>query len=278
MPRQSGMSALEKEWKAIEKREQRLAKLALQGKDSAWKGKLEEKVPPKVSRALEAAFCKAFALVFEKGTGIIEKSYDSADLRQAGRAKMLNGDYVAQDAVVIDVGINVDENGKLCGDVDQASMESRNLLLTTVEGIGLGALGIGLPDIVLFVGMLLKGIYETALRYGFSYDTPEERLWILKAMEASLTKGSGWLERNQAVDQIMAGSVVPDQEALKRQRDRTAQTFAMDMLLLKFVQGLPLVGVLGGAGNPVYYRRVLRYVALKYRKRYLFQKREELAE
>ena len=71
---------------------------------------------------------------------------------------------------------------------------------------------------------------------------------------------------------------VPDQEALKRQRDRTAQTFAMDMLLLKFVQGLPLVGVLGGAGNPVYYRRVLRYVALKYRKRYLFQKREELAE
>lgn len=83
MPRQSGMSALEKEWKAIEKREQRLAKLALQGKDSAWKGKLEEKVPPKVSRALEAAFCKAFALVFEKGTGIIEKSYDSADLRQA---------------------------------------------------------------------------------------------------------------------------------------------------------------------------------------------------
>ena len=52
----------------------------------------------------------------------------------------------------------------------------------------------------------------------------------------------------------------------------------MDMLLLKFVQGLPLVGVLGGAGTPVYYRRVLRYVALKYRKRYLVQKREELAE
>ena len=249
MPRQSGMSALEKEWKAIEKREQRLAKLALQGKDSAWKGKLEEKVPPKVSRALEAAFCKAFALVFEKGTGIIEKSYDSADLRSLRRVQG-----------------------------EARTGESRNLLLTTVEGIGLGALGIGLPDIVLFVGMLLKGIYETALRYGFSYDTPEERLWILKAMEASLTKGSGWLERNQAVDQIMAGSVVPDQEALKRQRDRTAQTFAMDMLLLKFVQGLPLVGVLGGVGNPVYYRRVLRYVALKYRKRYLFQKREELAE
>ena len=266
MPRQSGMSALEKEWKAIEKREQRLAKLALQGKDSAWKGKLEEKVPPKVSRALEAAFCKAFALVFEKGTGIIEKSYDSADLRQA---------YIRREEGVRQT---MDRRSLRRVQGEARTGESRNLLLTTVEGIGLGALGIGLPDIVLFVGMLLKGIYETALRYGFSYDTPEERLWILKAMEASLTKGSGWLERNQAVDQIMACSVVPDQEALKRQRDRTAQTFAMDMLLLKFVQGLPLVGVLGGVGNPVYYRRVLRYVALKYRKRYLFQKREELAE
>ena len=28
--------------------------------------------------------------------------------------------------------------------------------------MGLGLLGIGLPDIVLFVGMLLKGVYETA--------------------------------------------------------------------------------------------------------------------
>jgi len=171
MPRQSGMNALEKEWKAIEKREQRLAKLALQGKDSAWKGKLEEKVPPKVSRALEAAFCKAFALVFEKGTGIIEKSYNSADLRQA---------YTRREEGVRQT---MDRRSLRRVQGEARTGESRNLLLTTVEGIGLGALGIGLPDIVLFVGMLLKGIYETALRYGFSYDTPEERLWILKAME-----------------------------------------------------------------------------------------------
>ena len=45
--------------------------------------------------------------------------------------------------------------------------ESRNLLLTTVEGSALGPWALAC-DIVLFVGMLLKGIYETALRYGFS--------------------------------------------------------------------------------------------------------------
>ena len=32
----------------------------------------------------------------------------------AGRGKMLNQDYVGSGAVVIDVGINVDENGRLC--------------------------------------------------------------------------------------------------------------------------------------------------------------------
>lgn len=48
----------------------------------------------------------------------------------------------------------------------------------------------------------------------------------------------------------------------------------MDMLLLKFVQGLPLVGVLGGAGNPVYYRRVMKYVQVKYHKRYFIQRKK----
>ena len=56
----------------------------------------------------------------------------------AGKAKMLDDSYVGENTTVIDVGINVDENGKLCGDVDQASMESRNLLLTPVPG-GVGA-------------------------------------------------------------------------------------------------------------------------------------------
>ena len=43
----------------------------------------------------------------------------------AGRAKMLNSDYCGQDAVMIDVGINVDENGKLCGDCDFDSIMDR---------------------------------------------------------------------------------------------------------------------------------------------------------
>lgn len=56
----------------------------------------------------------------------------------AGKAKMLTGDFVGEDAVVIDVGINVDEQGKLCGDVDFDSITERAAMATPVPG-GVGA-------------------------------------------------------------------------------------------------------------------------------------------
>lgn len=57
----------------------------------------------------------------------------------AGRAKMLNSDYCGQDAVMIDVGINVDENGKLCGDVDYATLDGKASAATSVPG-GVGTI------------------------------------------------------------------------------------------------------------------------------------------
>lgn len=56
----------------------------------------------------------------------------------AGKAKMINQEYVGKDAVVIDVGINVDENGKLCGDVDFESISDTAAMATPVPG-GVGA-------------------------------------------------------------------------------------------------------------------------------------------
>lgn len=57
----------------------------------------------------------------------------------AGRAMMLNSDYCGQDAVMIDVGINVDENGKLCGDVDYATLDGKASAATPVPG-GVGTI------------------------------------------------------------------------------------------------------------------------------------------
>lgn len=57
----------------------------------------------------------------------------------AGRAKMLNSDYCGQDAVMIDVGINVDDNGKLCGDVDYSTIDGKASAATPVPG-GVGTI------------------------------------------------------------------------------------------------------------------------------------------
>ncbi len=56
----------------------------------------------------------------------------------AGKAKMLDDSYVGENTTVIDVGINVDENGKLCGDVAADTLEGKSGNLTPVPG-GVGA-------------------------------------------------------------------------------------------------------------------------------------------
>ena len=150
--------------------------------------------------------------------------------------------------------------------------DSLNVVVTTAEGIALGALGIGMPDIVLFLSTLLRGVFETALNYGYDYESRTEQYIILKMMAASLTYGEAWAEENEEVDELMLEeSLTVTEEALNTQLKQTASVFAMDMLLIKFIQGLPIVGIIGGAANPIYYNRIVKYVQLKYRKRYLLK-------
>ena len=51
-----------------------------------------------------------------------------------GRPGLLTGDLVKEGAVVIDVAMNRDENGRLCGDADFASVEPRASHITPVPG------------------------------------------------------------------------------------------------------------------------------------------------
>ncbi len=52
----------------------------------------------------------------------------------AGKAKMVTDAFVSEGQVVIDVGINVDENGNLCGDVDFEKVEPLAGAITPVPG------------------------------------------------------------------------------------------------------------------------------------------------
>lgn len=91
---------------------------------------------------------------------------------------------------------------------------------------------------------------------------------------SAMVSGQNWVSINSEVDNYIVESchVTPTDTELKEQIDKTADAFATDMLVMKFIQGLPIIGIIGGAGNPIYYRRIMKYVQLKYQKRYLLSK------
>jgi len=58
-----------------------------------------------------------------------------------GKAKFIKKDYVKDQAIVIDVGMDRDENGKLCGDVDFDDVKEKASMMTPVPG-GVGPMTI----------------------------------------------------------------------------------------------------------------------------------------
>ncbi len=252
------LKVIEKELRSVQKQEKKLLKAALKAKPAPVKMALESKIPEKVYNGLEAAFSKGFSVVFQQGKAIIEKSYKKEEI--------LNNHSIRDYAVQLKGGRR--ELKQMHRSAKRS--DSLNMVVTTAEGIALGALGIGMPDIVLFLSTLLRGVYETALNYGYDYESRTEQYLILKMMAASLTYGESWEEENREVDELLEQlDLTVTEEALNTQLRQTSSVFAMDMLLIKFIQGMPIIGILGGAANPIYYNRVMHYVQLKYRKRYL---------
>lgn len=69
----------------------------------------------------------------------VKKITNKADIliSAIGRPKLITKDYIKKDAIIIDVGINKDENGKLCGDVDFEDVKDKVSYITPVpKGVG----------------------------------------------------------------------------------------------------------------------------------------------
>ena len=73
-----------------------------------------------------------------------------------GKSKLIKGDMVKDGAVIIDVGMNRDENGKLTGDVDYAECEPKASYITPVPG------GVGPMTITMLLQNTLVSAKEAA--------------------------------------------------------------------------------------------------------------------
>lgn len=73
----------------------------------------------------------------------------------AGRAGVVGADYVREGQIVIDVGINMNAEGKLCGDVDYAAVEPIVDSITPVPG------GVGSVTTSVLVGHVVEAAART---------------------------------------------------------------------------------------------------------------------
>lgn len=255
------VTPLEKEWIKLQKQEQDYLQKRIEKKDSRFNRLIESKVPEKLQGTLKEAFAKAFYLVFEKGTGIIEKTY--------------NREGLEKDYQINEYADEVRQNRKSLKVFSKkaANAGNVNLLLSGVSGIGLGILGIGIPDIVLFTGLMLKGIYEIALNYGYDYEAEQEKRFILLLIQGAVAYGDELREIDSQLNFYIENGYYDEPAQLKEMMDKAADGLSKELLYMKFLQGIPVIGAAGGAYDVVYMKQVTKYAQLKYRHRFYYDRK-----
>jgi len=95
--------------------------------------------------SLEFLLKGATTTVCHKYTENLQSHIEQADILAVavGKANFIPGEWIKEGAVVLDIGINRDENGKLTGDVDFASAKERASWVSPVPG-GVGPMTVAM--------------------------------------------------------------------------------------------------------------------------------------
>lgn len=250
----------EQSFRAVWRREERFHARYAEQTQTALDRKIEAAVPEKLRETLHAAFAKAFEAVFEKGTAVICKA---GRIEEKRRVCQINA-----------LAAELKEDRKSLRAFSRASDRAGagNTALAAAAGIGMGAFGVALPDIPLFTALLLKSIYETAESYGFCCDAEEERSYALRLIQAALSSGDTLRARSRALDAYAQTGSWPEQLDRREEIAGAAAALSQTLLYGKFLQGIPVVGLAGGAEDAVCLRRVQQYAAIRYQKRFLIRR------
>lgn len=248
---------LEKEWEKMQKQEVQFLQKNLSKNDSKLNQFLSDKVPISLQDTLDKAFSKAFNLVFEKGTTIIEKTYRKEEMKKNYQIN----EYTSK--------IKGTRKSLKKFSKKASSSSNFNTLLSGVSGVGLGAIGIGLPDIALLTSMMLKNIYEIALHYGYEYESENEKRFILLVIEGALSHGVTLQKINNEINFYIDHGYFHEITDLNTCINKTAACLSKELLYMKFLQGIPVVGAVGGAYDFIYMNKVSKYAQLKYNRRFL---------
>lgn len=247
------MKTLEKftykrEYKALKKKEQKYLRKQSMSSDHFINRKLKGKVEPKLEQTLNTAFQKAFTLVFDKGAGIIQKTYNPGKIKE--KHKSIDSKSIRKQRNL------------------SKSYSMKNIAYTAVSSTTLGLLGIGIPDIFLYTALIIKNLQEISLSYGIDFNNDNERYFMLMIIEGALAHESIY-EVNERVDSFIESYRSYD---IDFQIKQTSKTLASELLYLKFIQGIPIVGAISGFYDSKYMNQISKYANLKYQLRFLKNK------
>ena len=106
------------------------------------------------------------------------------------------------------------------------------------------------------------------MKYGYEFDNDEERKFILRIIAAAVQDGDDLLNANKDVNQLIRTGLHSD-TTVDEEIEKAAVALARALLLMKFLQNIPVGGAVGGASDFIYMERISDYAVLKYQRRFL---------
>ena len=248
---------LEAEWNLLVKKELKFADSRKKQKKSLINKTLEGKVPDKLQDTLNMAFQKAFSILFEKATPILEKTYNK---------KKAENDYKVKEYIH---SLSKDKKTLKVFRKTSSGKAALNTALSGISGTAMGAFGVGIPDIPVLVSFMLRSIYEIAVSYGFDYEKEEEKYFILQIIRGAVSGGETFSEIDEQLNSFAERPVLPEEYYREQHIIWTSNALSGELLYMKFLQGIPIVGAVGGFYDTAYMKQITEYASLKYRRRFL---------
>ena len=161
----------QREWARQLREENRWRRQALRRQPGELRTRITEKVPEAAQSAMTAAFSAAFGAALA-GEPLLRRTASQ-------RAEALRLARAEEQLQAPERFGSVRKTGK--------STVCTAAAASAVRSSGLGLLGIGLPDIPLFVASLLRNLGQIARGYGYKTSTRQERKIMLLILDAALT-------------------------------------------------------------------------------------------
>lgn len=241
--------------KKIEKQQLRL--LSKRPWSAGIQAQVREKIPDQALETLEAAFAKSFSLIFQKGSSWIEKISHIEDQKILGA--YLNQEFCEKEDK---------KTWKRYEKVANASTR-KHLALTQVKSSVLGLLGIGIPDIPIYIATLLSSIYQVGVLYGFDIKKERERQYVLLLICAicdEMEERAEWMHKLEIFERYHSSEL-----SLEYLIQRAAHALSYSELQAKFLQGIPIVGVAGAFMSSSLQAKIVAFAKKSYQRRRLME-------